>query len=455
MRKNSKSEADIIVRQDCYSEQLCESDIAEFCENDSENVQHIEPDNSSNQLHNEDWSDQQKRKMCLKLNLSNEIITEKNNCQRAGSGGSNSSPKNNGIHRKGSVEGSINCKLTKTPSSIPRELIGETFTPSPTLARSPAMHEGFRTKDWKVERTPINTPDNGANPPLRLLQHPQLSDDEDEEETDSVNSETDPISKGSGTSSFLPSSVSVDVSESRTGSNPDKETIAVSHIPAHSTICSIHVSDQVSHMSDHVTHMYQHQLPAQFTDTIPDHTEQEYQLPPNISDHVSQETVPVYLPKDTSVSDVAEHVTSNEYQHPVVTEQETKSDDTSISNLVKPPEGFTDSPIKQQAPTFDKIDDSVIGSLSGENEILMLETVDTSVNPIQSDAGQEVKMCENQQKAAAGNILNQEKFSLKDAAYHHPELVVCTKQGTASTLKCLLFFIFCVSLSKVSQTIQQ
>ena len=30
---------------------------------------------------------------------------------------------------------------------------------SPGLARSPAMHQGFRQEEWVVERTPVNTPD--------------------------------------------------------------------------------------------------------------------------------------------------------------------------------------------------------------------------------------------------------------------------------------------------------
>ena len=154
--------------------------------------------------------------MCLKLNLSKEAITEKQNHELPHKETSCSksykfSPaeKNNGITRKSSSDGSVNSKLTKTPSSIPRELIGDGFSPSPTLARSPAMHEGFRTKDWKVERTPINTPDSLPvdelpHPPQPPHPLPLLSDDDEEpEDTDSVNRETDPISKAVMKMGFL------------------------------------------------------------------------------------------------------------------------------------------------------------------------------------------------------------------------------------------------------------
>ena len=42
-----------------------------------------------------------------------------------------------------------------------RKIVAEDVTSSPNgscLARSPAMHEGFRTEDWVVKRTPVNTP---------------------------------------------------------------------------------------------------------------------------------------------------------------------------------------------------------------------------------------------------------------------------------------------------------
>ena len=39
------------------------------------------------------------------------------------------------------------------------------------------MHEGFRDKDWRVERTPINTPDSVKTLTSMV---PQLSDEEEE-----------------------------------------------------------------------------------------------------------------------------------------------------------------------------------------------------------------------------------------------------------------------------------
>lgn len=36
----------------------------------------------------------------------------------------------------------------------------EAATTSPGMARSPAMHQGFRQEEWVVERTPVNTPDD-------------------------------------------------------------------------------------------------------------------------------------------------------------------------------------------------------------------------------------------------------------------------------------------------------
>ena len=57
----------------------------------------------------------------------------------------------------------LNGKV-KTPSSGGvRKIVSEerpTMGGAGGLARSPAMHSGFRTEDWVVERTPVNTPVN-------------------------------------------------------------------------------------------------------------------------------------------------------------------------------------------------------------------------------------------------------------------------------------------------------
>ena len=59
----------------------------------------------------------------------------------------------------------LNGKV-KTPSSggvrkiVSEERAGGPLTGAGGLARSPAMHSGFRTEEWVVERTPVNTPVN-------------------------------------------------------------------------------------------------------------------------------------------------------------------------------------------------------------------------------------------------------------------------------------------------------
>ena len=117
------------------------------------------------------------------------------------------------------------------------------------------MHEGFLIKDWKVERTPINTPDSVIVTNIV----PKLSDDEEEvEESDSV-SETDPISKGSASSSFLPSSV--EVSESRT----DKNQTAEMHLSVSAELASVGGVDRVALQSEASSSLVK--PPAGFTDS--------------------------------------------------------------------------------------------------------------------------------------------------------------------------------------------
>ena len=189
------------------------------------------------------------------------------------------------------------------------------------------MHEGFQLKDWKVERTPINTPDC-ADCGVTAGLPPKLSDDEEEvEETDSVNSETDPISKGSGTSSFLPSSV--DVSECRPG-------------------CELAANP-----------------PA------------EMHLAPS-----------------------------------------TSSVETATNNLVKPPAGFTDSPVRILPPEFSTAEDS---QTTRDSELLVLHQENHSAN-ITPD----IVACQKYK------TYNQENFGQRDVSYHHPELVVCQRQGNFS-----------------------
>ena len=198
------------------------------------------------------------------------------------------------------------------------------------------MHEGFQLKDWKVERTPINTPDC-ADCGVTAGLPPKLSDDEEEvEETDSVNSETDPISKGSGTSSFLPSSV--DVSECRPGCELAANPPAEMHL----------------------------------------------------------------APSNTSV-------------------------ETATNNLVKPPAGFTDSPVRNVPPDFNM--DQVEQQLGPQpqSEVLVLEQSENIIS--EEDTTKPGDTCQNVLTSQKYKSYNQENLAFRDVSYHHPELVVCQRQG--------------------------
>ena len=270
--------------------------------------------------------DKAQRKMCLKLNLHNSE-SEQGELQR----------RENGAARRTSVGGNSNgtSSVTRTPSSIPLNLVQQCLSASPSLARSPAMHEGFQMKDWKVERTPINTPDCADC--LTAGLPPKLSDDEEEvEETDSVNSETsEPISKGSGTSSFLPSSV--DVSECRPANPPAEE-----HLPS---------------------------------------------------------------------SAVA----------------------TNSSALVKPPAGFTDSPVRNVPPEFSLAEAEEQLCPQSQSEVLVLEQEEQEEQPgkqsenfiSEENTANTIATCQDVLTSQKYKSYNQENF----ASYHHPELVVCQRQG--------------------------
>ena len=364
----NKSEADVIICD-------CDSVVV----NTNTNVQETQDPgaiqthwlyNTPNQSQHDQWSEIEKtqRKMCLKLNLSKEAINEKNNCEHyiENIRSTPSEKMNTGVRivqqaRKSSLDGN-HSRFSKTPSSIPRELIGEGYSQSPTLARSPAMHDGFRDRDWKVERTPINTPDSIKNLTSRV---PQLSDDDEEEaeETDSVNSETDPISKGSGTSSFLPSSV--EVSESRTGSLQEKMLTATAGDTG--VICS--------------------------------------QSSRSVSDSV----------RDAEDTGVQEQTLSHEV-----------SASSEESSIVLPPAGFTDSPVKNHPPPGSA---DIDGSVSDGNEILILEPPKLPEEDLKISAQ---KQNEAEDYEILGNTKSksfvQENFDLKES-YHHPELVVCQRQG--------------------------
>ena len=401
LRKSSKNEADIVM-------------VGGECDSDVLRGLH----NANNESHYDtDWSEMEKtqRKMCLKLNLSKEVIVDKNNCAEqykenscsenirftptekinigvAGSAGE--------LHRRTSLDsGGSNSKFAKTPSSIPRDLIEQSYTASPSLARSPAMHEGFRSQDWRVERTPINTPDSETL--LASSRLPQLSDDEEEpedEDTDSLHSETDPISKGSATSSFLPSSI--DVSESRTGSFVGEKEKCTNAGQSQSS-GAVAGGSEAAVISSQSSRLIQ----AEDTGLMPTPTQ------------------------DATAAIVAE-------SGPAPAQPAAVEEETSIGNLVKPPAGFTDSPVRNPPPPaaaflpLENIDDSVNEVFRAENEILILEPPkNVQSDPQSSFSGKGMENCEalgsSESKTLGPEI---ENFSLKES-YHHPELVICQRQG--------------------------
>ena len=306
--------------------------------------------NTSNQSQHDQWSEIEKtqKRLCLKLNLSKEAINEENNFEQ-NTENKCSESENSGVtmvqqERKNSPNGN-KCRISKSPS----------------LARSPAMHEGFRDKDWRVERTPINTPDSVKTLTTMV---PQLSDEEEEaDETDSVASETDPISKGSGTSSFLPSSV--EVSDSRTGSLQDKL----------------------------------------MADSARDH---------NVT----------RLKPCGSLSETNKEVEDNEVQNP-----ESKSPHPEVpneeSNIVLPPAGFTDSPVRNLPPACSADIDGSVSKVFGttENEILIVKT------PQEGEPKSSLREQRQLEDFELSGVATKSNNFESNESYHHPELVVCQRQG--------------------------
>ena len=112
----------------------------------------------------------------------------------------------------------LNGKV-KTPSSggvrkiVSEERAGGSPMGAGGLARSPAMHSGFRTEDWVVERTPVNTPVNDRV----LVGMINLSDEEN-----SFRGSSEDLCKSSGattpqgsinSSSFAPSTLDLTKTE--------------------------------------------------------------------------------------------------------------------------------------------------------------------------------------------------------------------------------------------------
>ena len=317
--------------------------------------------NTSNQSQHDQWSEIEKtqKRLCLKLNLSEDAKNIKNKFEQDTEQKCSESVSTGATIERPSSLSENNTRISETPSSIPKELISESYSPSPSLARSPAMHDGFRDKDWKVERriTPIKTPESVKTLTSRV---PQLSDEEEGGETDSVNSESDPISKGSGTSSFLPSSVS----DSRTGSLKNKI-------------------------------MLENAGGSDFT-----------------------------CPKSCgSTSESAKDAEDNEEQKP-----QSKSLHPSVptdeSNIVLPPAGFTDSPVRNLPPACSADINGTVSKVFGttESEILMLSSPKEEDREV---SAQEKTQAEDHPLLGVTQL---NKMDLNES-YHHPELVVCQRQG--------------------------
>ena len=83
------------------------------------------------------------------------------------------SSKNNGV-------GNISTTVNKMARKIMSE---DAASISPGLARSPAMHQGFRQEEWIVERTPVNTPDTANDKVVVAMIN--LSDEETSNHVDS------------------------------------------------------------------------------------------------------------------------------------------------------------------------------------------------------------------------------------------------------------------------------
>ena len=100
----------------------------------------------------------------------------------------------------------VNGSKPKTPMT--RKILSEEIATTPGgsfLARSPAMHEGFRTEDWVVQKTPINTPGEEvagrvcADGDKIIVGMINLSDEEEEEEMTSMHLDSEQVFKSGAT----------------------------------------------------------------------------------------------------------------------------------------------------------------------------------------------------------------------------------------------------------------
>ena len=123
----------------------------------------------------------------------------------------------------------------KTPSSggVRKIVSEERASGSPVgagggLARSPAMHSGFRTEDWVVERTPVNTPVNDRV----LVGMINLSDEETSlrgSSEDLCKSSGATTPQGSVNSNSFVHTTTVDLTKTESEKTPDSKPHQLSH----------------------------------------------------------------------------------------------------------------------------------------------------------------------------------------------------------------------------------
>lgn len=183
------------------------------------------------------------------------------------------------------------------------------------LARSPAMHSGFRTEDWVVERTPVNTPVNDRV----LVGMINLSDEEA-----SFRGSSEDLCKSSGattpqgsinSSSFAPSTL--DLTKTETTEKTTQESKAMQEEEEITTTTSLEPVQA------------QPETPLEITSTVPESGVKGEEEQPDEPD----------LAKVVVVAQKVEEPIAKS----VIVKEATKNGDQPVP-LMAPPAGFGDSP---------------------------------------------------------------------------------------------------------------
>lgn len=204
----------------------------------------------------------------------------------------------------------LNGKV-KTPSSggVRKIVSEERASGSPVgagggLARSPAMHSGFRTEDWVVERTPVNTPVNDRV----LVGMINLSDEETSlrgSSEDLCKSSGATTPQGSVNSNSFVHTTTVDLTKTESEKTPDSKP------------------HQLSHENQELT----------IQESVPPKTEEI------IKSDIATQVEKVTDPKETEISAQTREVAGAAQQG----KPAGKSGDQTVP-LMAPPAGFGDSP---------------------------------------------------------------------------------------------------------------